>query len=327
MIFFITTYFLCGDKLNATVKMAIFQKKARMNLKKDIQRERLFYLEFLALFIGQVSRKDLVSRFGISEPAATKDLSLYAELAPGMLQYDMRQKCYVLAAGGKPHFSHEVDQALFSLAGERAIAINAQHAKRLPSWVDCSVKRKVPLDIAASITRCIYQSRKMIVQYGSLSTGDRARTLSPVALVNDGLRWHVRCFTHEHQQFRDYNLARFITVMQGDPSEVLLQEDEAWNTEVNLRLVPHPKAKHPEAIRLDYDFVGEEKCVALKICLVAYFIRRWHIDCSDEKLGNPNAQQLFLNNKKELLEKGVSAWAFELEMSLPKGDSESEKSV
>jgi WYL domain len=298
-----------------------------MNLQKDIQRERLFYLEFLALFTGQVSRKDLVSRFGISEPAATKDLSLYAELAPGMLQYDMRKKCYILVAGGKLLFSHEVDQALFSLAGERAIAVNAQHAKRLPSWVDSCFKRKVPLDTVASITRCIYQSRKMIVQYGSLSTGDRERTLSPVALVNDGLRWHVRCFAHEHEQFRDYNLARFKTVEQGDHSEVLLKEDKAWNTEVDLRLVPHPKAEHPETIRLDYDFVGEEKCVALKICLVGYFIRHWHIDCSDEKLGNPKAQQLFLNNRKELLEKGVSAWAFDPEMSLSKDDTRLERSA
>lgn len=298
-----------------------------MTLQKDIQRERLFYLEFLALFTGQVSRKDLVLRFGISEPAATKDLSLYAELAPGMLQYDMRKKCYVLVAGGEPHFSHDVDQALFSLAGERAIAINAQHAKSkcLPSWVDGSLKRKVPLEVAASITRCINQSRKMIVQYGSLSTGDRERTLSPVALVHDGLRWHVRCFAHEYKEFRDYNLARFRTVKQGDLSEVLLEEDKAWNTEVHLRLVPHPKAKHPETIRLDYDFVGEEKCVALKICLVGHFVRHWHIDCSDEKLGNPNAQQLFLNNKRELLEKGVSAWAFEPEMSLPKDETQSKK--
>lgn len=298
-----------------------------MNLQKDIQRERLFYLEFLALFIGQVSRKDLVLRFGISEPAATKDLSLYAELAPGMLQYDMRKKCYLLMAEGEPHFSHDVDQALFSLAGERAIAINAQHAKSqyLPSWVDGSLKRKVPLEVAASITRCIHQSRKMIVQYGSLSTGERERILSPVALVNDGLRWHVRCFAHEYEEFRDYNLARFLTVMRGDPSEVLLADDKGWNTEVHLRLVPHPKAEHPETIRLDYGFVGQEKCVMLKVCLVGHFVRHWHIDCSDEKLGNPNSQQLFLINKRELLEKGVSAWSFAPEMLLPNDETPSEK--
>lgn len=280
-----------------------------MLLQKEIQRERLFYLEFLALFTGQVTRKDLVSRFGISEPAATKDLSLYAELAPDVLRYDLRQKCYVLAEM-KPHFNHEVEQALFSLAGERAIAINTEHAKRLPSWVDCSIKRKVPLDIAASITRCIYQARKMSAEYASLSSGNRERTLSPLALISDGLRWHVRCFDHDNEEFRDYNLARFNAVKQGERSEASLEKDNEWTAEVCLRLAPHPKSAHPETIRLDYDFTGEIKSVTLRVCLVGYFLRHWHIDCSDEASANPRAQQLFLENKKELLEHGVAPWAF-----------------
>src|SRR3546814_12236679 len=90
-----------------------------MDTQREVQRERLFYIDFLAFFTGQVTRKDLVERFGISEPAATKDLSLYSDLAPNMLRYDLRQKCYVFAHG-TPYFHHEVDQALFSLAGERS---------------------------------------------------------------------------------------------------------------------------------------------------------------------------------------------------------------
>lgn len=276
----------------------------------DIQHERLFYLEFLALFTGQVSRKDLVSRFGISEPAATKDLSRYAELAPQMLQYDLRKKCYVLA-NETPHFTHDVEQALYALTGERAIALDTEHAKRLPSWVDCSIKRAMPLPVVAAITRCIYQHRTMVSTYASNSSGNRERLLSPVALVNDGLRWHVRCFDHAHKEFRDYNLTRFDAVEQGDVSEVSLNNDKDWNTEVRLKLIPHPKAKHPETVRLDYDMTEEAKYVTLRLCLVGYFLRHWHIDSSDGASGNPKAQQLFLANKSELLESGVSHWAFE----------------
>lgn len=281
---------------------------ALMNPQRDIQRERLFYIEFLALFIGQVSRKDLVSRFGISEPAATKDLSLYSELAPGMLRYDLRQKCYVLD-DGEPHFKHEPEQALYSLAGERAIAMDPEHAKRLPSWVNCSIKRKVPLTVVAAITRCMYQGRKMVVQYGSLSSGSRERLLSPLALVNDGLRWHIRCFAHEVEEFRDYNLARFVSVRESDQSEVRLSNDPEWNTEVRLRLVPHPRAEHPDTVRLDYDFADDAKHVTLRACLVGYFLRHWHIDFSDSATGNPKAQQLFLDNKSELRAAGVAEWA------------------
>lgn len=281
-----------------------------MQLQRDIQIERLFYLEFLALFTGQVSRKDLVSRFGISEPAATKDLSLYAELAPTMLRYDLRRKCYVWA-DGVSRFTHDVEQALYSLAGERAIAMDTEHGKRLPNWVNCSIKRKMPLDLVAAITRCIYQRRKMAAEYVSLSSGCRERILSPLALVQDGLRWHVRCFDHEHQSFRDYSLTRFIKIEQGSPSEVSHEDDKEWKTEVRLRLVPHPAADHPETIRLDYDITEDAKYVTLRACLVGYFLRHWHIDCSDTGTGNPRAQQLFLDNKSELLECGVSRWAFE----------------
>jgi hypothetical protein len=277
---------------------------------RDIQRERLFYLEFLALFLGRVSRKDLVSRFGISEPAATKDLSLYTELAPGVLRYDLKQKCYVFSEG-KPYFTHDIDQALYSLAGERAIAIDTEYAGRLPIWVNFSIKRKMPLALVATITRCIYQHRKMTAEYGSLSTGNKMRTLSPVALVNDGLRWHVRCYAHEHDEFRDYNLARFSAVIEGDLSDVGLDQDPEWNNEVCLKLIAHPKAEHPETIRMDYDIVEDAKYVTLRVCLVGYFLRHWHIDCSDAAVGNPRAHQLFLDNKQELLDCGVSRWAFE----------------
>lgn len=276
---------------------------------RDIQRERLFYLEFLALFLGQVSRKDLVSRFGISEPAATKDLSLYTELAPGVLSYDLKQKCYVFS-GGQPHFTHDVDQALYSLAGERAIAIDTEHARRLPIWINSSIKRKLPLALFSTITRCIYQHRQMTVEYASLSRGSQIRALSPVALVNDGLRWHVRCYADEHEEFRDYNLARFSDVKEGDLSDVRLGNDPEWNNQVHLKLIPHPRAKHPETIRMDYDIVEDAKYVTLRACLVGYFLRFWHVDYSDEANADPKSHQLFLDNKQELLDCGVSKWAF-----------------
>jgi WYL domain len=281
-----------------------------IKIMRDIQNERLFYIEFLALFTGRVSRKDLVLRFGISEPAATKDLSLYAEIAPQMLIYDLRQKCYVFAEG-TPYFTHDVEQALYSLAGERAIASDTKHAKRLSSWVNCNIKRDMPLLLVAAITRCMYLGRTMKATYSSLSSGYKERLLSPMALVNDGLRWHIRCFDHEHSQFRDYNLTRFNLVKEGDVSEVKLIDDKEWNTEVSLKLVPHPRADHPETVRLDYDMTEDAKYVALKACLVGYFLRHWHIDYSEDASGNPRAQQLFLDNKIQLLETGVPSWAFQ----------------
>jgi hypothetical protein len=282
-----------------------------MDSQRETQRERLFYIDFMAYFVGQVARKDLVGRFGISEPAATKDFSLYAELAPDMLRYDLRLKSYVYA-GGKPHFPHQVDQALFSLAGERAIALDSEHAKRLESWVTASIKRRMPLELVATITRAMYQRKKIQADYVSMSSGMRKRILSPLALVHDGLRWHIRCFDHDKEKYIDHTLARFHAVEVIEASEIKLEDDLEWTKEVVLKLVPHPHAEHPETIRTDYDITEDVKYVALKPCLVGYFLRHWHIDFSGDASGNPKAQHLYLANKSELLEQKVPGWAFNM---------------
>jgi len=276
---------------------------------RGIQRERLFYLEFLALFTGQVSRKDLVTRFGISEPAATKDLSLYAKLAPDVLRYDIREKTYVLSTG-KALFSHDIDQSLYSLLGKRAVAVDSSHAKRLPNWIGSSIKRKLSLNLVSTITRCIYQNSEMKAKYFSLTSGDKKRTLSPLALVNDGLRWHIRCFDHDKDRFGDFNLARFTDAKYHAPSSAHLDDDSEWSNVVKLNLVTHPKLEHPETVCMDFDMDNGVKQVTLPACLVGYFLRHWHIDYTDMASGNPKAQQLYLNNKKELIESGVSEWAF-----------------
>lgn len=281
-----------------------------MELQRDTQRERLFYIDFLAFFIGQVARKDLVVRFGISEPAATKDLSLYAEMAPTMLEYDLRQRCYVYT-NGIPLFPHDVDQALYSLSGERAIALNPEHAKRLSSSVQVSIKRKMPVELVAALTRAMYQRKQISANYGSLESGSSDRVLSPAALVHDGLRWHIRCFDHAKPKFKDYNLARFISVAECGASEVSIDQDPEWTKEVVVMLVPHPKAEHPETICLDYGIEDGAKCVSLRLCLVPYFLRHWHIDTTPTGTKNPKENQLFLQNRQELLEHGVSTWVFD----------------
>ncbi|MDN7182639.1 WYL domain-containing protein [Caballeronia sp. SEWSISQ10-4 2] len=284
----------------------------KMNLPRDIQRERLYYIEFLALFAGQVSRKDLTGRFGISEPAATKDLSLYSELAPSMLRYDLRRKCYVFD-GGKPYFKHNVEQALHALAGIGAVDYDPSRTKRLPGWVSSSIRRELALDLVSTLTRSIEQHQYVIAEYTSLSSGSRKRKLSPLAVVNDGLRWHIRCFDHDRKEFLDYALTRFESAEVGGASDIGLADDKEWSTEVTLKLVPHPKADHPEATCVDFDMLDGAKLVTLNACLVGYFLRHWHVDYSVDASGSPRAQQLFLANRIELQRSGVPSWALKID--------------
>ncbi|WP_374121819.1 WYL domain-containing protein [Paraburkholderia phenoliruptrix] len=99
--------------------------------------------------------------------------------------------------------------ALHALAGDGAVDYDPSRTKRIPGWVSSSIKRQVPLEVAATLTRAIDQRQCVKAEYSSLSTGSRSRNLSPSALVHDGLRWHIRCFDHENAEFRDFALTRF----------------------------------------------------------------------------------------------------------------------
>ena len=102
-----------------------------------------------------------------------------------------------------------------------------------------------------------------------------------------------------------------IKAKMGKYSNVDSKDDNEWNNEVTLKLIPHPKAEHPETIKIDYEIPEDDlKEVKLKSCLVGYFIRHWHIDYSVDASGNPKAQQLHLSNREQLIEDGVTEWAF-----------------
>jgi hypothetical protein len=80
---------------------------------------------------------------------------------------------------------------------------------------------------------------------------------------------------------------------------------------VIVTLAPHPKAEHPETIRLDYGMDGDIKQVAMRLCLIPYFLRHWHIDTTLTGSKNPKEHQLFLQNRQELLDAKVAPWVFD----------------
>ncbi len=95
------------------------------------QRDRLAFVELRVRFIGEIRRQDLVTRFGIQSAAASRDLALYKELAPGNIDYDSKGKSYVLG----PSF-----QSVFDFPPERVLSWLTQgfgdgEPMRLKAWV------------------------------------------------------------------------------------------------------------------------------------------------------------------------------------------------
>ena len=120
------------------------------------QRDRLAFVELRVRFIGEIRRQDLVTRFGIQSAAASRDLALYKELAPGNIDYDPKGKSYVLGPDFRPVFDFPPERVLSWLTQ----GFGDGEPMRLKAWVASESPSRLThpdLDVLASVTRAIHQ--------------------------------------------------------------------------------------------------------------------------------------------------------------------------
>ena len=268
------------------------------------QRERLFYIDFRLYFLGAVNRNDLVGRFGIKEAAATRDITLYKELAPKNLEYDTKAKTYIQRLGFSPLFnfsSHQVLAALLHGYGDDYVSLN-------PTSIAAEAPTQLNLpscEILAFVTRAIYNQQAIKVCYRSLSSGFTQREIVPHSLIENGLRWHVRCFDRLKKQFTDFVINRIEqpTLVEHQISELEKKEaDLQWHKLIELQLVPHPSLRHPETIAHEYGITNGLLTLKLRAAIAGYVLRRWNVDCSEQHQLSGPEYHLWLKNRQALSE-------------------------
>ena len=82
------------------------------------QKQRLAYIDFKLLFVGHLTRSDIIAHFEQGLSAASADINLYKKLCPGNMLYDNRLKKYFQTDGFKPLFTHEPRKTLVKLANQ-----------------------------------------------------------------------------------------------------------------------------------------------------------------------------------------------------------------
>lgn len=249
------------------------------------QRDRLAFVELRVRFIGEIRRQDLVSRFGIQSAAATRDLALYKELAPGNIDYDSKGKSYVLGRDFRPVFDFPPDRVLSWLTQ----GFGDGEPVRLKAWVSSETPSRLThpdLDVLASVTRAIHREYPLAIEYHSITSGRTNREIVPFALLDNGLRWHVRAFDRKSQEFRDFVITRIKSpeVMKGaevQPHE-RSDQDIQWTRIVELELIPHPDQPHPEITEMDYSMDSGVLRMKLRAATAGYILRQWSVDCSPD---------------------------------------------
>lgn len=266
------------------------------------QQERLFHIDFKLRFLGAVNRNDLVNRFGIKAAAATRDISFYKELAPQNLIYDTKAKTYIGTNQFQPLFNYQESQALSALC----FGLGDDHVASSSSLItaESPTQLNLPnLDMLAEITKAIHQKRALEIKYRSLSSGLTQREIAPFALVNNGLRWHVRAYDRKRSRFTDFVINRIAnpTLLSTKITRSETKEsDIQWNRIVEMHIVPHPNLQHPDTIEIEYGMTNGMLKILARAAVAGYVLRHWNIDCSpDHELQGPEFH-LWLKNTPTL---------------------------
>lgn len=262
------------------------------------QRERLAYIDFRLYFFGEIGRPDLASRFGVAPAGATRDIALYREIAPQNIEFDGSSKVYRISKQFLPIFEHAPQRVLSSLALGFGEGVSGVSQPLLPSESPTALSNP-KMDVLAPICRAIHAKRPVAIRYHSMSSGESERVIVPFALVDTGLRWHVRAFDRKSGEFRDFVVTRIDapTLLDEEPqTNERPDNDIQWTRIVELDFVPHPRLSRPEIIRMDYGMKDGSIRMRVRAAVAGYMLLRWSVDCSPDHRLTDEQYRLWLSD-------------------------------
>jgi hypothetical protein len=276
-----------------------------------VRRKRLEFIEFRLLWDGRVNRSDLTKAFEMSEQQASIDLAAYDLLAPNNLMYDVREKTYKRAHNFVPRFVEKLtDRFLLQLLAVRNEQIpkgETYFGDLLPSKIASLPHIPTRWDTVMWIARAIRQNRQIDIEYTSLNPQPKKiRTVAPHALGYGAGRWHMRAWSSEHSDFRDYTFDRIQNVVDAGESPVSADLDRAWHEEFPLIIAPNPNLP-PEVqkvIAAERGMTRGRLLVKLPLALCFYLINDLNLDLAEKvrwgdgrgKSVQPHRLQLVLLN-------------------------------
>ncbi|OWU65770.1 MAG: WYL domain-containing protein [Armatimonadetes bacterium Cent15-Ar3] len=262
------------------------------------QRERLAYIDFRLYFMGEVGRPDLASRFGVAPAAATRDLALYREVAPQNIEFDGSNKIYRIGKAFAPLFDHVPQRVLSALSLGFGDGVSGESQPMLPCESPAALSSP-RMDVLAPICRAIHAKRPVAIRYHSMSSGESERVIVPFALVDTGLRWHVRAFDRKSGEFRDFVITRIeapTLVDEEHKANERPDNDIQWTRIVELDFVPHPRLSRPEIIRMDYGMTDGSIRMRVRAAVAGYMLLRWSVDCSSDHSLKDEQYRLWLSD-------------------------------
>lgn len=269
-------------------------------------RQRLEFIEFRLFWTGRLNRSDLSDTFRISPPQASNDIARYQELAPGNLAYDSTLKGYIRTATFVPILlGASMDRFLLQVLGisQRWLRMEDTWFDELPP-VDVIALERPATDYAVllRVLDAIRNKSEIEMDYASM-TGSPAtrRNVAPHALGAAWGRWYVRAWSREHNDFRDYALARISNVGVAVPRTIDPAGDLEWQHKIDLILVPNPGLDEAQqrAQHLEHKMEDGKLRMPCRLSMAFYLMAEHKLDVELGKL-TPQQQPLVLENLDEV---------------------------
>jgi predicted DNA-binding transcriptional regulator YafY len=262
--------------------------------------KRMTFLEARLFWEGEVSRGELMERFGVSLGQASADIARYIALAPDNISYDKSRKRYVPTEKFGPVFgAPDASRYLSELHARQAGLLFDSFATVNdvpPADLVPVPTRSVDANILRQVIQAIRHHQRLDVRYQSFTQPKtRDRQIEPHALVFDGMRWHVRAFDPAIAEFRDFVLGRIYGVKVAGAAASDAVQDIEWQQHITLTLKPNPGLSEDQiaAVRHDYGFKGETLSLTIRRPLAFYVKRSLRLDLDPASIP-PQHQHLVL---------------------------------
>lgn len=266
---------------------------------------RLEFIDFRLRWDGRLNRSDISDFFGISTPQASLDIARYLEMAPGNAEYDHSERSYIATDVFRPLFQSSQSKKYLSdlLALIHGIAVQGDSflGWTPPVAIAPTPARTLSSETLLALLGAMRRGSALEMTYQSMtSPAPKKRLVSPTALGHDGHRWHTRVYCHQSNEYRDFVIARILSLGTEQAAPIAPSVDLEWETQVTLVLAPNPglSEAHQRVIELDYGMDSGRLNFQCRRALLFYVIKNLGLDDVEGK--SPRSQQIILLNRAEI---------------------------
>jgi hypothetical protein len=209
------------------------------------------------------------------------DLALYQQLAPDNTIYDKQQKAYVIGPAFRPlteplnayPFLNSIRQVQAGMLPKESTFLGWCP----PNGVIQLPARRIEVDILRQALASIRSNSKISIRYQSMHhPAPEVRSISPHAIVFDGVRWHLRAFCYRHGDFRDFVLSRITEVAHQNHPGIDPSTDQSWHSPaiVVISPAPHLSEGQRSAIATDYGMIESNLRIETREALLLYLLQQ-----------------------------------------------------